>query len=76
MVKAAAGNRVNGTQVMTLLLDRRGEITITEEVLKAAAGNENNGEQVMTLLLGPGWRHRHYGSGGKGSGNVWPERCP
>lgn len=51
-VLAAAGNCENGKEVMTLLLDRRGDqITITEEVVKAAARNSWNGKEVMTLLL-------------------------
>ena len=48
VVRAAAGNRSNGKELMTLLLDRRGdEIIITEEVVKAAAGND---KKVMALL--------------------------
>jgi hypothetical protein len=39
-------------EVMTLLLERRGDgVPVTEEVVKAAAGNEESGEGVMTLLL-------------------------
>jgi hypothetical protein len=38
VVKAAARNWSNGKEVMTLLLDRRGDqITITEEAVRAAA---------------------------------------
>ncbi|XP_044716492.1 NACHT domain-containing protein [Hirsutella rhossiliensis] len=45
-------NLGNGKEVMTLLLDRRGDqITITDEVVKAAAGNFRNGKEVMALLL-------------------------
>lgn len=52
MVKAAAGNWINGKEVMTFLLDKRGgDLVITEEVVKAAAGNRRNGKEVMTLLL-------------------------
>ncbi|KAK4205472.1 hypothetical protein QBC40DRAFT_36074 [Triangularia verruculosa] len=51
-VKAAAGNHKNSKEVMTLLLDQRGDqINITGEVVKAAAGNRWNGKEVMTLLL-------------------------
>ena len=39
-------------EVMSLLLERRGdEIQITEEVVKAAAGNPRNSETLMNLLL-------------------------
>jgi tetratricopeptide (TPR) repeat protein len=39
VVKATAGNQINGEEVMTLLLNRRGtDVPITEEVVKAAAG--------------------------------------
>jgi uncharacterized membrane protein YkoI len=52
VLKAAAGNTVNGRKVMALLLEQRGsEVKITEEVLKAAAGNTGNGKGVMDLLL-------------------------
>jgi hypothetical protein len=52
VVKAAAGNRGNGKEVMTLLLDQQGDqIHITEDVVKAAAGNGRNGKEVMTLLF-------------------------
>ncbi|KAK7398584.1 hypothetical protein QQX98_012040 [Neonectria punicea] len=52
VVKAAAGNRGDGKEVMALLLDQQGDqITITEEVVKAAAGNYGNGKEVMALLL-------------------------
>ncbi|KAK3695688.1 hypothetical protein B0T22DRAFT_114601 [Podospora appendiculata] len=51
-VKAAAEKNRNGKELMTLLLDRRGDqITVTEEVVKAAAGNDGNGKEVMALLL-------------------------
>ena len=51
-VEATAGNSKNGKEVMSLLLDRRGDqITITEEVVKAAARNRVSGEEVMALLL-------------------------
>ncbi|KAM4061089.1 NACHT domain-containing protein [Hirsutella rhossiliensis] len=52
VTQTAAGNLGNGKEVMTLLLDRRGDqITITDEVVKAAAGNFRNGKEVMALLL-------------------------
>lgn len=39
-------------EVMTLLLDRRGEeVQITEEVIKTAAEYSGNGREMMTLLL-------------------------
>ena len=48
----AAANEVSGKEVMTLLLEQRGdEVKITEEVVKAAAGNWNTGKEVMALLL-------------------------
>jgi len=51
-VTAAVGNLRSGEEVITLLLDQRGEeVEITEEVVKAAAGNGSSGEGVMTLLL-------------------------
>ncbi|KAK4182058.1 hypothetical protein QBC35DRAFT_468368, partial [Podospora australis] len=52
VVRAAAGNWRNGKEVMTLLLEKRGDdFKITEEVVKAAAGNTGNGKEVMALLL-------------------------
>ena len=52
VVEAAAGIEDSGTEVMRLLLDRRGDdVKITEKVVEAAAGNANNGKEVMTLLL-------------------------
>ena len=52
IVKTAARNYRNGKEVMTLLLDRRGDdVKITEEVVEAAAENEDSGKEVMTLLL-------------------------
>ena len=36
---------------MTLLLNRRDQIQITEDVVKAAAGNIGNRKEVMILLL-------------------------
>ncbi|OCL07799.1 hypothetical protein AOQ84DRAFT_389280 [Glonium stellatum] len=52
VVKAAAGNRRSGKEVMALLLNRRGaDVRITEEVVKAAAGNWSSGKEVMALLL-------------------------
>ncbi|ORX98360.1 hypothetical protein BCR34DRAFT_577292 [Clohesyomyces aquaticus] len=54
VVVAAAGNYYNGKDIMTLLLDRRGdEVQITQEVVVAAARNRN-GKDIMTLLLD--WR--------------------
>jgi hypothetical protein len=50
VVKAAAENRFNGKEVMTLLLDRRGaDVPITEAVVKAAAANEDNNELLRYL---------------------------
>ncbi|KAM7209803.1 hypothetical protein V8F06_014814 [Rhypophila decipiens] len=44
VVKAAAGNKSNGKEMMALLLDQRGtEVKITEEVVKAAAENQSSG---------------------------------
>lgn len=52
VLRAAANNYGNGKEIMTLLLDRRGDqVFITEEVVKAAAGNDGNGKEIMTLLL-------------------------
>jgi hypothetical protein len=52
VVKAAAGNWKSGTEIMRLLLDRRGaDIQITEDVVKAAAGNWKSGTEIMRLLL-------------------------
>lgn len=46
VVQAAAGNKRSGTEVMTLLLDKRGsEVVVTERVVQAAAGNERNGTE-------------------------------
>ncbi|KAK4085608.1 uncharacterized protein Triagg1_598 [Trichoderma aggressivum f. europaeum] len=50
VVAAAAKNNRNGEEVMTLLLDQRGDqITITEYIVKAAARNSKT--EVMALLL-------------------------
>ena len=51
MVKAAVSNEGNRKEVMTLLLDRRDQIQITEDVVKATASNKRNEKEVMTLLL-------------------------
>ncbi|KAK4070042.1 hypothetical protein Purlil1_13560 [Purpureocillium lilacinum] len=52
VLRAAAGNKWCGAEVMELLLDRRGdEIIITGEVMTAAAGNWRCGKEVMKLLL-------------------------
>ncbi|GFF71944.1 hypothetical protein IFM47457_03012 [Aspergillus lentulus] len=36
---------------MTLLLDRQGQLQITEDVVKAAAENGKYGKDIMALLL-------------------------
>jgi hypothetical protein len=52
VVEAAAGNYESGKDVMTVLLNRKGEdIWITEEVVNAAAENYKSGKDVMTVLL-------------------------
>jgi ankyrin repeat protein len=52
VVKAAAGNEINGKAVMAFLFDRRGDrIPITEKVVKAAARNWRSGKEVMELLF-------------------------
>jgi hypothetical protein len=51
MVKAAAGNRVSGKEVMELLIESRREHCHQEEVVKAPAGNSMSGVEVMELLL-------------------------
>jgi hypothetical protein len=39
-------------EIMTVLLDRRGdEVKIIEDVVKAAVGNEECGMEIMTVLL-------------------------
>jgi hypothetical protein len=44
VLKAAAKNELQGSDIMELLLYQRGEeVKITEEVLKAAAENELQG---------------------------------
>ncbi|RKK66726.1 hypothetical protein BFJ69_g15146 [Fusarium oxysporum] len=49
---AAARNEKNGTEVMALLFDQRGDqISITEEVVKAAIQNWANGVELIKLLL-------------------------
>jgi hypothetical protein len=49
VVEAAAGNYRNSREVMTLLLDRRGDqVSITERVVKGAV---RNSKEVMALLL-------------------------
>jgi hypothetical protein len=52
VVKAAAKNWKSGEEIMTLLLDQKGDdIRITKEVVKAAADNWESSEEIMTLLL-------------------------
>jgi ankyrin repeat protein len=52
VVRAVAGNRWSGAEVMALLLDGRAEeVRVTEEVLKAAAGNGGDGVRMMSLFL-------------------------
>ena len=52
VVKAAAGNKESGKEVMMVLLEQQGvDVVITEEVVKAGAGNSGSGKKVMTLLL-------------------------
>ena len=52
VVKAAAGNRGNGKEILTLLLDQRGaDVRITEEVVKTAARNQGSGKEILTLLF-------------------------
>lgn len=52
VVKAAAGNPFEGTEILTLLLDRRGDEThITEDVMKTAASNNIRGTGIIELLL-------------------------
>lgn len=51
VVITAARNLWRGMDMMTLLLDQRGDqIIITEDIVKAAAENEN-GKEMMALLL-------------------------
>jgi len=50
VVKAKVGNRWNGKEVVTLLLDYRGDqITFTEELVSSIARTSD--EEIMTLLL-------------------------
>ena len=52
---AATTNDSNSKEVITLLLDRRGdEVHITSDVVKAAAKNSGSGKKVIALLLD--WR--------------------
>lgn len=45
-------NSGSGKEIMTLLLDRRGDdVHITEGVVQAAAKNSGSGNEIMTLLL-------------------------
>jgi len=42
-------------EIITLLLDRRGDdVPITEEVVKAAAGNKMCGKEIIAFLLDRG----------------------
>ncbi|KAJ6789339.1 hypothetical protein PWT90_08994 [Aphanocladium album] len=51
-ILAAAANPKNGKEVMSVLLDQRGDdITITQEVIEAVAKNKLNGKEVLQLLL-------------------------
>ena len=44
-VKAAAGNKKNGREVMQLLLEQCGaDVVVTEDVVRAVAGNKRRGE--------------------------------
>ena len=52
VVQEAAGNRNNGKEIVTLLLDRRGDdVKIIENVVQAAAGDKESGKEIITLLL-------------------------
>ncbi|CAN9202248.1 unnamed protein product [Alternaria alternata] len=52
IIEAAAGNKENGREIMSLLLRDCGEeFMVTEGVIEAAARNEGNGQDIMTLLL-------------------------
>lgn len=46
----AAGNGKSGKEIMTLLLDRRGDqIKITENVVLATAWNERSGKEIILI---------------------------
>jgi hypothetical protein len=52
VVKAAAGNKLRGKEVIMLLLKKRGgNVLIIEEVVKAVAGNRQSRKEVIMLLL-------------------------
>ena len=52
MVKAVAGNKYNGKEVMRLLLQEYNqEISITEEIVEVAVDNKDNNKEILRLLL-------------------------
>ncbi|PKK44898.1 hypothetical protein CI102_11875 [Trichoderma harzianum] len=51
VLKVAAGNEINGQEVLAALLDAEQNVKITDVVIEAAAANRGNGKEVMDLLL-------------------------
>ncbi|KAM6479273.1 hypothetical protein HDV62DRAFT_399436 [Trichoderma sp. SZMC 28011] len=52
LVKAAATNRINGLETMSILFDRyESQIQVTEDVVRAAIGNKSQGNKIIELLL-------------------------
>ncbi|CRG84038.1 hypothetical protein PISL3812_01380 [Talaromyces islandicus] len=51
MMKAAAGNKKSGKEIITLLLNQQDQVPITEDVMKAAAANEHSGKDIIMFLL-------------------------
>jgi len=52
MIKAAAGNREHGKDIISLMFEQRGsQVKVTEEVIKAAARNEGSGKEIIKLFF-------------------------
>jgi hypothetical protein len=52
MIKAAAGNKKNGRDIMRLFLKKRGrEVKVTDRAIEAAVRNVTSGRDIINLLL-------------------------
>ena len=55
MMKITAESRAEGPGIMKQLLDRAGNILITEDILMAAASNQGRGDELIEMLAGRDW---------------------
>lgn len=55
MMKITAQSRTQGSGIMKQLLDRAGDILITEDILMAAARNRYCGDEMVKMLCGRDW---------------------